>query len=109
MQTDWAWLLTFAGTAGVITALLNEAFGWVRGWFTRRARARYLALRAAVHLETFLAACEDRAADAQLYLHSGAVAGGGQTSIPELPEFPLGRLLDGPRAGLGGALPFATA
>jgi hypothetical protein len=54
-------LLTFAATAGVISALLNQVFGIARDWWTvrirRHAEAGYLALRLATILEGYAYDC----------------------------------------------------
>jgi len=90
-MTEWWWqVLTFAGTAGVVTAVLNQVFGAAAYWWRTRGLAKHLALRVAVQLETFVDGCAERAADLEVHFDSHGTHGEAWTSVPDFPSLPGG-------------------
>jgi hypothetical protein len=91
--TTFGGLLTFAATAGIITALLNQVFGIGRDWWIartkRKSEAGYLALRLAALLEDYAYACANfigENANAQQPPDEPYPAW--NTKLPDLPSFP---------------------
>lgn len=89
MQFDLLGLLTFAGTTGIIAAVLTTGLGWVAdGWKSKRSAA-HLALQIAVALEGYFMTSGERYARLDLHSRSGGAAGnGGAVGIPDAPAFP---------------------
>lgn len=89
---SWGDIIRLALSAGVVSALLGQGLIWLREWHTRKTtdakEARHVALRAAIHLETFVMSCAELAADNDLHDGSGGHAGTTHTSLAELPPFP---------------------
>jgi hypothetical protein len=88
-------LLTFAATAGVISALLNQVFGIARDWVTartkRKSEAGYLALRLAALLEGYAYTCASFIGD--MSVSTSQQSPDEQypewnTKLPPLPTFP---------------------
>jgi len=86
-------LLTFAGTAGVVSAVLNQGFGWLRDWraasVKNKAHAGYLALRVAVMLESYAYACAEFIAENGDAPHRpDEEFPDWNVTLPELPPYP---------------------
>lgn len=93
MDFTWGNLVTFAGTAGVVSAVLNQGFGWLRDWRTasvrNKAHAGYLALRVAVLLESYAYACSEFISDNGAAPHlPDQEFPEWDTSLPELAPYP---------------------
>jgi len=88
MQFDLIGLLTFAGTTGIIAAILTTGLGWVAdGWKSQKSAA-HLALQIAVALEGYFMTSGERYARLDLHSRSGGAAGNGPVGIPDAPAFP---------------------
>lgn len=87
MTWDLGQLAVFAGTAGLLSALLTQAFSLFGGWWSARRRSAHLALRLAVLFETYGAKCGMTITDLETHL-SGAEEGEicFAPAFPELPD-----------------------
>ncbi|WP_146215605.1 hypothetical protein [Hoeflea marina] len=83
-KIDWLLLLQVVLGAGVGSGI----FSWWKDKQTRGREATYLALRIAVALESFEAACFERFSDIGLFDSSGGNLGGTWTKVPELERYP---------------------
>ena len=67
---DWVQVVTFAGTTGIITALLTTGISAITELLKRRRRTAHLALQIAAHLEYFAHEAASAAADVEAYVSS---------------------------------------
>ncbi len=93
MDLDLITLLTFAGTTGLLTTLLNQGVGWCReAWSASRRRkslAGYHALRLAVILESYAYACSEFLTDNANAEHApGNEFPDWSTQLPTLEPYP---------------------
>ncbi|GEO18841.1 hypothetical protein [Microvirga aerophila] len=93
VEFTWGSLLTLAGSAGIIAALVNQGLGWLREWWAaadkRKANAGYMALRLAVLLEAYASACADAINGNESAEHRPEEQYPDWTAkLPELPEYP---------------------
>lgn len=89
---NWTAVLAFAVSTGFVTAVFNQAIGWLRETAqssrSTTRDARYLAIRLAVLLEQFAITCADYISDNDLFRQSDGNAGAPHGSVPELPAYP---------------------
>jgi hypothetical protein len=88
MPIDIVQLLTFAGTTGIITALLTTGIGAISSLLKDRRSAQHLALQLAAHLEQFAQDSADAAADVEAYVNSRGKIGFQTRDIPMLAPLP---------------------
>ncbi len=93
VEFTWGGLLTLAGSAGIIAALVNQGLGWLREWWAvadkRKANGGYMALRLAVILEAYASACADAISGNQNAEQRPDEQYPDWTAqLPELPEYP---------------------
>src|SRR4051794_16715332 len=86
--TSFGSFLAFAGTAGVISALLTQGLTSLRERLSTRREAKYLALRIAVILETFADDCLSIISGVDTARQSGGAAGQHTSNLPTLPPYP---------------------
>lgn len=82
-------ILKIGGLAGVISALAGVLFKEAFEWRERHRKARFLALKLSVLLETYFRACTDRLSDIHNYVSSGGHAGENIVGLPDFPELPV--------------------
>lgn len=85
---DWGWLIVFAGTAGVISAVVTQVFGFVGWWYSGFQKRRYLALRLAVIMEKFVDDCSEAVSDVIAHEESKGNIGNAHGAIPPFPDLP---------------------
>jgi hypothetical protein len=88
MNINWLQVITFAGTAGVISAVVSQLFTYLTGYFSRRRAAAHLSLQIATSLEQFGADAGSAAANVRLYRNSRGTAGSQRENTPTAPNFP---------------------
>lgn len=92
VSLSWGEISKLAFSTGVVTAIVNQAVGWVRDWrkeLTSSQRdARYLALRVAVVLESFAIACAKIISDNNTYTGGEECFGTIHDKLPPPPEYP---------------------
>jgi len=91
--TTWTGMLVFAATTGIITAILNQAFGIGRdlwaAYVKRKSEAGYLALRLASILEGYAYDCASFIGDnANAEQRPDSPYPDWNIRLPELPPFP---------------------
>lgn len=88
MTMTWTELLTFAGTAGVLSAVLTQIFSMLGGLWTARRRSGHLALRLAVQFEIYGSKCGQAVSDASTYMGTNPHDEGVICFAPDFPDLP---------------------
>lgn len=88
MEITWTTLFLFAGTSGLLSALVSHAFSRWNEWRSRHDNAAYLAIRIATALETFADDCMSVIGNFDTYRQSKGSAGKPTTKLPAIPNYP---------------------
>jgi len=88
MEVSWAQVVVFAGTSGILSALVVHGLGLLDQRRKRGRDAGYLAIRIATSLEAFAHDCLVVLREFDVHRQSGGHAGSQTTSIPSLNDFP---------------------
>lgn len=88
LEGNWFEFLGLAGFAGVVTAVLNAAFGVIGSHVASYWNARHLALELAVLFEGYASQAAGAAFDIDFWISSDGRGGTRTAPIPKLPEFP---------------------
>lgn len=88
MELSWIKVLVFAGTSGVLSALVVYGLGLLDHWRKKGRDAGYLAIRIATALEAYADDCLTIIGEFDIYRQSGGAGGSQSTSLPNAPNFP---------------------
>lgn len=88
MEITWTKVIVFAGTSGVLSALVAHALSVFHEFRNKGRQAAYLAIRLATALETFADDCLSIIGEFDTHRQSHGAAGDQTTRLPALPVFP---------------------
>lgn len=88
MEITWVKVVVFAGTSGVLSAVVGHALTLYNDWRNKSRSAAYLAIRIATSLEGFADECMTVIGDSETARQSNGAAGNQTTKLPELTAFP---------------------
>lgn len=85
---EWTFkdLLTFAASAGVISAVVSQALAFVPDWFSMRRRARILSMKTAVEFDAFFHSCVNAIGDIDTFVSSDGHQGQMKIHISTPPD-----------------------
>lgn len=88
MEVTWAKVIVFAGTSGILSALVVHLLGLFDQWRKHGRDAGYLAIRIATALEAYADECLTIIAEFDLHQQFDGAAGSQTLKLPAVPEFP---------------------